>query len=512
MRSRAFLLVLLMLGMSFSTVASSDSTISSSTTWSGTVVLGGNVTVDSSTTLVVEPGTIVDAQSYWLQIDGVLEADDAQFMTSETSTSLGSSGAGLWGGIVISSGASAVLSNVSISGAESALEVHGDVTIHESITISNSYIGFDIASSGALDAENVTMSSIEIQSIVNHGDLTIDTGSFADTATGVLSSHSLSVNDVSFLETGVAIDVVSGTATITGLGLENVSVGIGSDAGASTTVSSIYGQHVALVIDGTDADDLTVSNALISGERLLWGSMESISISDTNFTQEQSGRSVVDLRCLVDCTFDHVYIHNADIGMDVDGSGSTTLTDSEVHGDQLGIRASGTGQLVVESSTIVANETAISISSLDSEISQSTLSLHDGVGPAAVLLEGEHQWNDVEISKPYSSLDTESLGLDAWYTTIESTSLTTNGFAYGIELEESTLNADVGAFINGKERGLHAIDATASIGTLTTTAQQYGLVLSDSSTVIVEDWTANLHNTPLFLEDGSVAHAREFVP
>ena len=111
------------------------------------------------------------------------------------------------------------------------------------------------------------------------------------------------------------------------------------------------------------------------------------------------------------------------------------------------------------------------------------------------MLEGEHQWNDVEISKPYSSLDTESLGLDAWYTTIESTSLTTNGFAYGIELEESTLNADVGAFINGKERGLHAIDATASIGTLTTTAQQYGLVLSDSSTVIVEDWTANLHNT-----------------
>ena len=512
MRSRALLLVLLMLGMSFSSVASSDSTISSSTAWSGTVVLSGNVTVDSSTTLVLEPGTIVDAQSYWLQIDGILEATDAQFMTSETSTSLGSSGAGLWGGIAISSGASAVLSNITISGAESALEVHGDVTIHESIAISNSYIGFDIASSGTLDAENVTMSSIEIQSVVNHGDLTIDTGTFADTATGILSTHSLSVNDVSFFETGVAIDVVSGTATVMGLGLENVSVGIGSDSGASTTVSSIYGQHVALVIDGTDADDLTVSNALISGERLLWGSMESISISDTNFTQEQPGRSVVDLRCLVDCTFDNVYIYNADIGMDVDGSGITTLTYSEVHGDQLGIRASGTGQLVVESSTIVANETALSISSLDSVISQSTISLHNGVGPATVLLEGEHLWNDVEISKPYSSLDTESLGLDAWYTTIESTSLTTNGFAYGIELEESTLNADVGAFINGKERGLHAIDATASIGTLTTTAQQYGLVLSDSSTVIVEDWTANLHNTPLLLEDGSVAHARDFVP
>ena len=512
MRSRAVLLVLLMLGMSISSVASSDSTISSSTTWSGTVILNGNVTVDSSTTLVIESGTIVDAQSYWLQIDGVLEASDTQFMTSKTSTSLGSSGAGLWGGILVSSGASAVLTNLTISGAESALEVHGDVTIHESITISNSYIGFDIASTGSLDAENVTMSSIEIQSAVNHGDLNIDTGSFTDTATGILTTQSLTANDVSFFETGVAIDVVSGTADITGLGLENVSVGVGSDAGASTTVSSVYGQHVALVLDGTDADDLTVSNALISGERLLWGSMESISLSDMNFTQEQSGRSVIDLRCLVDCTFDNVYIHNADVGMDVDGSGTTTLIDSQVHGDQLGIRASGTGQLVLESTTVVANGTALSISSLDSEITQSTISLHDGIGPAVVLLEGEHQWNDIEISKPYSSLDTQSLGLDAWYTTIESTAITTNGFAYGIELEDSTLNADVGAFINGKSRGLHAIDAVASIGTLTTTAQQYGLVLSDSSTVVVEDWTANLHNTPLLLEQGSVAYVRDFVP
>ena len=285
MRSRALLLVLLMLGMSISSVASSDSTISSSTTWSGTVTLNGNVTVDSSSTLVLEPGTVVDAQSYWLQIDGVLEATDAQFMTSETSTSLGSSGAGLWGGIVISSGASAVLTNLTLSGAESALEVHGDVSVHESISISNSYIGFDITSSGTLDAENVTMSSIEIQSVVNHGDLTIDTGSFTDTATGILSTNVLTANDLSFFETGVAIDIVSGTADITGLGLENVSVGIGSDAGASTMVTSIYGQHVALLVDGTDADDLTVSNALISGDRLLWGSIESISLSDMNFTQ-----------------------------------------------------------------------------------------------------------------------------------------------------------------------------------------------------------------------------------
>tara|TARA_B100001121_G_scaffold308811_1_gene333827 strand:- start:943 stop:5595 length:4653 start_codon:yes stop_codon:yes gene_type:complete len=512
MRSRAVLLIVLMMGMSVSPIAMADSTISSSTTWSGNVVLSGNVTVDASTTLVIESGTVVDAQSYWLQIDGTLEASDAQFMTTETSTSPGSTGAGLWGGIKISYGGSAVLSNVSISGAESALEVHGDATIHESISIMNSYIGFDIGGSGMVDAENVTMSTIDIQSVVNHGILTIDTALITNTATGILSTNDLTIDDVSFFETGVAIDVVSGSADISGLGLENVSVGIGSDSGASTTATSIYGQHVSLLIDGTDADDLTVSNALVSGDRLLWGSVESISLSDMNFTQENPGRSAIDLRCSIDCTFDNIYIHNADIGIDVDGTGTTTLTESEIHADQLGLRASGTGLLVMESSVLKANETAFSISSVNTELTDTTISLHDGVGPVAILLEGEHQWDDVEVTKPYSSLDTQSVGLDVWYSTIHATSLTTDGFAYGAELEDSTLIADDGSFINGKLRGLHAIDSQVSLGSMTTTAQEYGLVLSESSKATIADWTANLHNTPLLLEEGSVAHVRTFTP
>ncbi|MED5290883.1 MAG: hypothetical protein VX778_01515, partial [Candidatus Thermoplasmatota archaeon] len=478
----------------------------------GNIVLSGNVTVDASTTLVIESGTVVDAQSYWLQIDGTLEASDAQFITTETSTSLGSTGAGLWGGIKISSGGSAVLSNISISGAESALQVNGDATIHESISIMNSYIGFDIGTSGTVDAENVTMSTIDIQSVVNHGTLTIDTALITNTATGILSTNTLTVDDVSFFETGVAIDVVSGTADITGLGLENVSVGIGSDSGASTTVSSIYGQHVALLIDGTDADDLTVSNALVSGDRLLWGSIESIALSDMNFTQENPGRSAIDLRCSVDCTFDHLYVHNADIGIDVDGAGTTTFSQSEIHADQLGLRASGTGLLVLESSVLTANGTALSISSVNTELSDTTMALHDGIGPATILLEGEHQWDNVEVSKPYSSLDTQSVGLDVWYSTIHATSITTNGFAYGVELEDSILNADDGAFINGKLRGLHSIDSQVNLGTMTTTAQEYGLVLSESSAANIVDWTANLHNTPLLIEDGSLAHVRTFTP
>ena len=429
MRSRAVLLIVLLLGMAIAPMGSTDSTISTSTTWSGNVVLTGNVTVDSSSTLVLEPGTVVDAQSYWLQVDGILQASDSEFMTTKTPASQGSTGAGLWGGILVSNGAIAALSNITISGAETALDVHGEVTIDESITIRTSYIGFNIGSTGTLAAENVTMSTIDIQSVVNHGDLAIDTGLFTNTATGILSTSMLVANDVSFFQTGVAIDIVSGSASVSGLGLDNVSVGIGSDSGAATTVTSIYGQDVALLIDGSEADDLTVSNALVSGDRLLWGTMDSITLSDANFTQENPERAVVDLRCRSDCSFDNLYIHNAHTGMDVDGSGTTSITNSQIHGDVMGIRASGTGMLVVESTNVAANETSISISSLDSQITQSSISLHSGTGPAAVLLEGEHQWNNVELSKPYTSVDTQSVGLEAWYSTIHSTSITTDGFA-----------------------------------------------------------------------------------
>ena len=512
MRLQTTVLIFLMLGMSITPLISADSTISTTTTWSGTIVLSGNVTVDSSTTLVIEPDTVVDAQSYWLQIDGILEAEDAEFMTTLVPTSLGSTGAGLWGGISISSTGSATLTNTSISGAESALKVYGDATVHESITVTNSYVGFDVASTGTLSAENVTMSTIDIQSIVNHGVLAINTGLFTNTATGIHSTNDLTANDVSFFDTGFAIDVVSGTAGVVGLGLDNVSVGIGSDSGASTTVSSIYGQHVALAVDGTDADDLLVSNALISGDRLLWGTMNSITLSDINFTQVDAERSVADVRCLVKCTFDNIHLHNTDVAMDVDGPGSITVANSTIYAEEIGLRASGTGLLSMESTTLISNGTALSLSSIDSELSHSTVSLNDGIGPAVKLLEGHHQWDDVDVTKPYNNFDTESTGIDAWYTTITASSIATNGFAYGVDLEDSTLSAGIGAFVNGNVRGIHAVDSQIHVGDLTTTAQEQGLVLSELSTAIIEDWTANLHNSPLLLEDGSAAHVRTFTP
>ena len=501
MRSRAVALFVLLLATSLTPFVSSDVTIATDATWGGeNHVLDGNVTVSSTSTLTIEPGAVIDTGDYWIQIEGSLIATDVEFMSSVTPSSQGSTGAGLWPGIIISSSADAVLTNVTIRGAESALAVHGDVTIHEEILITNSYIGLDIHATGTVIAENVTMDTIDIQAVHNEGQFTVTTGEFTNAATGIYSSNHLTASDVTFNQTGFALDIVAGDATITGLGLDNVSVGIGSDAGASTTVSSIFGQSVTLLIDGSGTDDLTVSDALLTGDRFLWGSVESIYVSEIDFTQQALDRTAIDIRCTIDCIFDDITLSQTEIGFDIDGPGVTEIKNSNVDSTNIALRGSGDGLLTLEQSNFTSQGKVMTFSGLDTEIIDTNAELSQGDGPAVNVLEGQHDWNEFNVEKAYSSSDVTSQGIDAWYTSIESTSLTTNGYSTGAVFEDSTLNAETATFINGKTTGLYGIQSTFTFEDLTTSTQQYGVRLADESHLQTSTWAANLHNTPLLLE------------
>ncbi len=514
MRSRAVALFVLLLATSLTPIASSDVTITvTDATWDGeSRVLDGNVTVSPTSTLTIEPGAIIDTGEYWIQIDGSLIATDVEFMSSITPTSQGSTGAGLWPGIIISSTADAVLTNVTIRGAESALSVYGDVTIHEEILITNSYIGLDIHATGTVIAENVTMDTIDIQAVHNEGQFTITTGEFTNAATGISSSNQLTASDVTFIQTGFALDIVAGDATITGLGLDNVSVGIGSDAGASTTVSSIFGQSVTLLIDGSGTDDLTVSDALLTGDRLVWGSVESIYVSDIDFTQQALDRTAIDIRCTIDCNFEDITLSQTEIGFDIDGPGVTEIKNSDIESTNIALRGSGDGLLILENSNFTSQGKVMTFSGLDTEITDSKAELSQGDGPAVNVLEGQHEWNEFNVEKAYSSFDATSQGIDAWYTSIQSTELTTSGYSTGAIFEDSTLAAGTATFINGKTTGLYGIQSTFTIEDLTTSAQQYGVRLTDESHLQTSTWAANYHNTPLLLEEESTANARTFTP
>ena len=514
MRSQAIALFVLLLATSLTPFVSSDVTITATdATWDGeNHVLDGNVTVSSSSTLTIESGAIIDTGDYWIQIDGSLIATDVEFMSSVTPTSQGSTGAGLWPGIIISSTADAVLTNVTIRGAESALAVHGDVIIHEEILITNSYIGLDIHATGTVIAEYVTMDTIDIQAVHNEGQLTVTTGEFTNAATGIHSSNEVTASDVTFNQTGFALDIVAGDATITGLGLDNVSVGIGSDAGASTTVSSIFGQSVTLLIDGSGTDDLTVSDALLTGDRLLWGSVESIDVSEIDFTQQSLDRTAIDIRCTINCIFDDVKLSQTEIGFDIDGPGVTEIKNSDIESTNIALRGSGDGLLTLEDSNFTSQGKVMTFSGLDTEITDSNAELSQGDGPAVNVLEGQHQWNNFNVEKAYSSSDVTSQGIDAWYTSIESTSLTTNGYSTGAVFEDSALTAETATFINGKTTGLYGIQSTFTLEDLITSTQQYGVRLADESHLQTSTWAANLHNTPLLLEEDSTANARTFTP
>ena len=98
----ALLLVLTPLSLMAPTVHASDSIIQVNTTWSGDVVLTGNVTVENGSTLTLSPGTTVDGgDGYWIRVDGTLLATSSTFFSSQTPLTAGSHGAGLWTGIYI---------------------------------------------------------------------------------------------------------------------------------------------------------------------------------------------------------------------------------------------------------------------------------------------------------------------------------------------------------------------------------------------------------------------------
>ena len=160
---RALCLVTLLLLTPLSFMASpamaADTSVNVDTTWSGDVVLTGNVTVMNGSTLTLSPGTTVDGgDGYWIRVDGTLDASNAQFFSSQTPVTAGSHGAGLWTGIYIASKGHAVLSDVTIENAKTAIKVDGQLTAFKT-TVKDAYIGINVM--GSADINILTAEHID---------------------------------------------------------------------------------------------------------------------------------------------------------------------------------------------------------------------------------------------------------------------------------------------------------------------------------------------------------------
>ena len=513
---QASTLVCLLLLASFSALLlpaeAADTTVNSETTWSGSVVLNGNVTVANGTTLTISSSTTIDGTAdHWIRIEGTLIAQDATFFSSQTPLTQGSHGAGLWVGLHISSTGHAVLNNVTIDNAKTAVRNEGTLTATD-LTIDDAYIGINNAGAAAVD--RLTAHNIDYDVVRTSGDLTIDEAAMTNVAGGIISSGTTAVADASFIQTGLALKATSGQMTATRIGFDTVTVGLASQAGATVDLSSVTGTQVALVVDAGDSDGLSLDNMVLEGHRLLLANGATmIAANDITFTSNLTEtRPTIDQRCSGSCVWDLTTLTNTVWGVALSGSGTHGFHNTTVASTQRNIDAAGTGEVSLNNLNLTGSDAAISLRGPDSQIDGATLSLLSSAALGVDVLDGEHHWKDLEITKPYSSQDTTSIGVKAWYSSIVAETLTISNHATGLDATDSTLSGGTFTVVDGASIGLGLHDTHLMLDTLSTRVFTTGVRMEGTSSLHVGEWAANVHATPLNLDTESTATVRNFQP
>ena len=512
--SRALLLVTILLLMPLSNLSQNslavDSSIQVNTTWSGNIVLTGNVTVSNGSTLTLSPGTTVDGgDGYWIRVDGTLVANSADFFSSQTPLTAGSHGAGLWTGIYVASKGHAVLDQVTINNAKTAVKVDGHLTASK-LVLEDAYIG--INNLGNSDITTLTAEHIDYEVVRNSGSFNLSTGTFSDVAGGVWSTGTASMNTVTISQAGTGLRSSSGSLQASGIDFYNTSVAIASQQGAATNIQDCTGNNISLFVDAADSDDLTISNAQVSGKRLLLANGASMfSMSDVIFTGDQSEiLPVVDQRCNGTCSWANLDISNTNFGLSLSGSGNHSLSSLNVTSSERGIEGTGDGILTVNWANISAGIKGLELRDPDSNLANVFIDMTSSDSTAIDLLDGEHIWTDIAVTKAYSAFDTTSIGLAAWYSVVSTNTFSALHYGNGIVANHASLSALEVSIKDGKGKGIMLDQSTLVSDTLATRAYPDAVILNGESHLQVSDWTAETHTSPLEIATLSSATIRDF--
>ena len=509
----AILLLLTPLSLLATPVMATDSSVSSDTTWSGDVILPGNVTVMNGSTLTLSPGTTVDGgDGYWIRVEGTLHASQTDFFSTQTPLTSDSHGAGLWTGIHIASKGHAVLNEVTIENAKTAIKVEGQLSAHK-VTISDAYIGINVI--GSAEVESLTAQHIDYEVVRNSGDLNLSTGLFSDIAGGLWSTGTSTVDTVTISQAGTGLRSTSGTLSATGIGFFDTTVAIASQQGASTTVESISGENIALLVDAADSDDLTISNGAVSGHRLLLANGASaFSLNDLEFEGSLSeSLPIVDQRCTGTCSWNDITVSNITNGFILSGSGNHSISSLNLSATERGIEGTGTGQITLDFINLTAGTKGIEFRNPDSTLNEVSVDMmSSNTSIAYDLLDGDHHWTSVSASKTYANQDTTSIALNAWYANIVLTSFSTLHFGNGVQANHAEISGSSFTVQDGKGVGIHLEHSSFTADALHTRAYFDGVILDKSSQLHVSDWIAATHTTPLYISAFSTATIRDFQP
>ncbi|MBH35106.1 MAG: hypothetical protein CMB74_06650 [Euryarchaeota archaeon] len=513
-QGRAYGLVSLLLLVSILPMATAvDSTVSVNTTWSGDVVLTGNVTVANGATLTVSPGTTVDAKSYSIVVEGTMVVDQASFFSSVVPETQGSHGQGLWSGLVVEPGGQLNLTDSVVANASASVLVRGafngtDVVFNDAYR-GLSVMGGDAVATG-LDANRIDYEAVYVES----GSLNLTHATATEVAVGLANHAQASVVDLTVSEAGVGAQSLGGDLYLSGFAVHNASVGFATVAGADTTLRTFSGTGLALAVDASDTDGLNLSGATLSGERFLVGQgVASMMVHDVGFVaMSADSRPAMDVRCDGTCELLGSVIEGPETGISWSGPGTSIMGDVQVHNATYAVEATGSGHADWTNITVSASETGLSVQTPTSSLANVEVLMTSDDAKGVDVLGGQHSWSTITVEKPFVSADRTSIGLNAWYSDLILDHFTARNMSIGMMVEDSTVEAQTTEANIGSLAGLHLVDASFTGTSLTTIAQDEGVLMEGDSTLHLASWTAQLHDTPLMLSTGSTATVRSFSP
>ena len=495
------------------TVHASDSQISSNTTWNGHITLTGNVTIAADSILTISSGSIVDGtDGHWIKVEGELIATDTTFFSSATPASQTSHGAGLWQGIIISPGGKITVNNCTISNSNVGIKSEGEISA-ENLAINDSYLG--IRNIGLAVIDNLYTDYIDYESIDSTGTLTISNSEFSNTATGLKTGLHTEINNISFVNSGVGIDSNYGILDGQLIHFSNTTVGIASQSGAEVSLTQITGENVSMLIDAGDSDALLIDNVSVSGERLLAAnSATNYHLTNVLFDQiTHVNTPVIESRCEGQCTISNANIANSHKAVSLSGSGTHHLSNITINSTHYSVQAVGGGVVVFANINAFTTNLGLSLRGPDSFMNgHSHVSGASTVDTLIEVLDGTHHWQDLTINKPYSNLDTTSIGLDVWYADLSVDSLSIENCSSGLILQDSRILANELSVIGGIYQAVNLKSSVIEVDIFNTKYQTYGIQATKQSQIVVNEWNAELHYTPLDLYNQSNANVRFFQP
>lgn len=515
MRRHAIFLTTLMLSALFMmTIQGADTTISTSTTWSSDdYILQGNVTISSGTTLTIDDLSTVDAKTYAIIVEGVLRASNTTFFSSEPPLTGGSQGQGMWPGIHVAPGGSVYLDDVQISNAESALYIEGSAQLNN-LYLNHSYIGIRIdggtVSATSIDIESMDFDGVRLES---SGMLSLDQGSFSNVSIGIQSDGFADVSNLAIHRAGIGFKGVSGQLLIDQSGVYNSTIGYVSQQGVQMRVNNSLSFDTILSLDVGDGDDFEAHHGVFEGHRFLFSSgSQSLMLNDVTFSGSgDEQRYAVDVKCSLTCSFTDVTISNASKAIQLTGAGPYDFDRLEITNSGRGIDVVGNSILSLTDSNIEAEESALDSQGASTSIENSQFELLSN-SRAVSLVQGTHDWDGATIEKQYSSQDHTSTGLYIWYSIMESSMLTLSGWSNGISAQSTDMDLIDVSITQGVDVALDAENSKIIIQDLATQSADTGIEFDGHGPLQIVNWTAEVHQTPLLLENNALANIRSFRP